>query len=61
MRAMAVRTISNTLYRRNRSFWQRRQRRGDEIRVTRLQRVIAVFYGLAYALLALRARYSPSQ
>jgi len=43
---MAVRRISNTLYRRNRSFWQRRQRRGDEIRITRLQRLVAVFYGL---------------
>ena len=43
---MAIRTISNTAYRRNRAFWQRRQRRGDQIRVTRLQRVIAVFYGL---------------
>ena len=45
---MAIRTISNTLYRRNRAFWQRRQRRGDEIRVTRLQRVIAGFYGLRH-------------
>ena len=45
---MAIRTISNTLYRRNRAFWQRRQRRGDEIRVTRLQRTIAVFYGLRH-------------
>ncbi|HWI37222.1 MAG TPA: hypothetical protein VNU64_12280 [Burkholderiales bacterium] len=46
--AMAIRTISNTLYRRNRAFWQRRQRRGDEIRVTRLQRIIAVFYGVRH-------------
>lgn len=45
---MAVRRISNTLYRRNRAFWQRRQRRGDEIRVTRLQQVIAVFYSLRH-------------
>jgi hypothetical protein len=43
---MAIRTISNTRWRRNRSFWQRRQRRGDEIRITRLQRIVAVFYGL---------------
>jgi hypothetical protein len=43
---MAIRTISNVRYRRNRSFWQRRQRRGDEIRITRLQRIVAVFYGL---------------
>lgn len=42
---MAIRTISSAVYRRNRAFWQRRQRRGDEIRVTRLQRIIAVFYG----------------
>jgi hypothetical protein len=45
---VAIRTISNTLYRRNRTFWQRRQRRGDEIRVTRLQRIIAVFYGVRH-------------
>ena len=44
---MAIRTISSTVYRRNRAFWQRRHRRGDEIRVTRLHRVIAVFYGMA--------------
>ena len=43
---MAIRTISSAAYRRNRAFWQRRQRRGDQIRVTRLQRIIAVFYGL---------------
>ena len=42
---MAIRTISSTAYSRNRRFWQRRQRRGDEIRVTRLQRLVAVFYG----------------
>jgi hypothetical protein len=42
---MAIRTISSAVYRRNRAFWQRRQRRGDQIRVTRLQRVIAIFYG----------------
>ena len=45
---MAIRTISSVVYRRNRGFWQRRQRRGDEIRVTRLQRLIAVFYGLRH-------------
>jgi len=45
---MAIRTISNAMYRRNRGFWQRRQRRGDEIRVTRLQRLIAVFHGLRH-------------
>lgn len=43
---MAIRTISSATYRRNRRFWQRRHRRGDEIRVTRLHRIIAVFYGL---------------
>jgi hypothetical protein len=43
---MAIRTISTVAYRRNRAFWQRRQRRGDEIRITRLQRIVAVFYGL---------------
>jgi hypothetical protein len=43
---MAIRTISCAAYRRNRSFWQRRQRSGDEIRITRLQRLVAVFYGL---------------
>lgn len=52
---MATRTVSNAAYRRNRAFWQRRQRRGDEIRVTRLQRVIAIFYGLRTRI------YSPSQ
>ena len=45
---MAVRTISSAAYARNRAFWQRRQRRGDQIRVTRLQRIIAVFYGLRH-------------
>jgi len=46
---MAIRTISSTVYRRNRAFWQRRHRSGDEIRVTRLQRIIAVFYGMRRA------------
>jgi hypothetical protein len=45
---MAIRTISSVVYQRNRAFWQRRQRRGDQIRVTRLQRIIAVFYGLRH-------------
>ena len=45
---MAIRTVSSTAYARNRAFWQRRQRRGDEIRVTRLQRIIAVLYGLQH-------------
>jgi hypothetical protein len=43
---MAIRTISCVSWRRNRRFWQRRQKCGDEIRVTRLQRIVAVFYGL---------------
>ncbi|HUQ74182.1 MAG TPA: hypothetical protein VM183_05600 [Burkholderiales bacterium] len=45
---MAVRTITSVVYSRNRAFWLRRQRRGDQIRVTRLQRVIAVLYGLRH-------------
>ena len=51
---MAIRTISSAAYARNRSFWQRRQRRGDEIRVTRLQRVIAVLYSLRHMRFARR-------
>jgi hypothetical protein len=43
---MAIRTINSVLYRRNRAFWLRRQQRGDEIRVTRLQRVFTILYGL---------------
>jgi hypothetical protein len=45
---MAIRTISSVVYRRNRAFWQLRQRRGDQIRVTRLQQVVAVLYGLRH-------------
>jgi hypothetical protein len=57
---VAIRTISNVAYRRNRTFWQRRQRRGDEIRVTRLQRVIAIFYGLRHMRFGDGARTIPS-
>jgi hypothetical protein len=46
---MAVRTISNVTYSRNRAFWLQRQRRGDQIRITRLQRIIAVLYGLRHS------------
>jgi hypothetical protein len=54
---MAIRTINSAVYRRNRAFWQRRQRRGDEIRVTRLQHVIAVFYGLRHMRFARRVAH----
>jgi hypothetical protein len=52
---MAVRTITNVRYSRNRAFWLQRQRRGDQIRVTRLHRLIAVFYGLRHVRPARRA------
>jgi hypothetical protein len=45
---MAVRTISSVTYFRNRVFWLQRQRRGDQIRITRLQRLVAVLYGLRH-------------
>jgi hypothetical protein len=43
---MAVRRISRSLFSRNRSFWEKRRRCGDEIRVTRMRRVISVLSGL---------------
>ena len=39
---MAIRRISKSVFSRNRAFWEKRRRRGDEIRVTRMGRVIAV-------------------
>ena len=38
---MAIRSISKAAFSRNCAFWQKRRRR-DEIRVTRMGRVIAV-------------------
>jgi hypothetical protein len=43
---MAIRSISRTVFSRNRAFWEKRRRRGDEIRVTRMRRIISVLSGL---------------
>ena len=43
---MAIRTISNVAFSRNRAFWQRRRRRGDDIHLTRMHRLVAILYGL---------------
>jgi hypothetical protein len=43
---MAIRRISSCSFRRNRAFWEKRRRHGDEIRVTRMRRVISILYGL---------------
>jgi len=42
---MAIRSVSKAAFSRNRTFWEKRRRRGDEIRVTRMRRVIAVLCG----------------
>ena len=42
---MAKRSVSKAAFSRNRTFWEKRRRRGDEIRVTRMGRVIAVLCG----------------
>lgn len=42
---MATRTISNSTFTRNRAFWLRRQRRGDDIHLTRMKRLTAILYG----------------
>lgn len=39
---MTVRRVAFSTFRRNRSFWRRRQRLGDEIRVTRFGQVMAI-------------------
>jgi hypothetical protein len=44
---MAIRRISKTVFSRNRTFWEKRRRRGDEIRVTRMGRVISILYALS--------------
>ena len=43
---MAIRRISNALFRRNRPFWLRRQLRGDDIRLVRMGRLVSILYGL---------------
>jgi hypothetical protein len=43
---MAIRTISNVTFSRNPAFWQRRRRRGDDIHLTRMKRLVAILYGL---------------
>ena len=43
---MAIRTISNVAFSRNRAFWQRRRLRGDDIHLTRMNRLVAILYGL---------------
>jgi len=43
---MAIRCISRAAFNRNRAFWEKRRRCGDEIRVTRMRRVISVLSGL---------------
>jgi len=52
--SMAIRTISNTAYSRNRAFWQRRRRRGDDIHLTRMHRLVAILYGM-------RRRFAPTR
>jgi len=43
---MTIRRISKAAFSRNRAFWEKRRHRGDEIRVTRMRRVISVLCGL---------------
>jgi len=43
---MATRTISTVAFSRNRAFWQRRRRRGDDIHLVRMKRLVAILYGL---------------
>ena len=49
---MAIRTISNAAFSRNRAFWHARRRRGDDIHLTRMKRLVAILYGL-------RRRFTP--
>ena len=42
---MTVRRVAYSAYRRNMRFWRRRQRLGDEIRVTRFGQVMAILCG----------------
>lgn len=43
---MAIRTISSVAFSRNRAFWQRRRRQGDDIHLTRMKRLVAILHGL---------------
>jgi hypothetical protein len=43
---MAIRTISSVAFSRNRAFWHARRRRGDDIHLTRMKRLVAILYGL---------------
>ena len=43
---MAIRTISTVAFSRNRAFWQRRRRRGDDLHLMRMKRLVAIMYGL---------------
>ena len=43
---MTVRRIGYCAFRRNMRFWLRRQSLGEEIRVTRLGRVVQILYGM---------------
>jgi hypothetical protein len=42
---MTVRRVAFSAFRRNRGFWRRRQRLGDEIRVMRLGQIMAILCG----------------
>ena len=42
---MAIRSISKAAFSRNRAFWEKLRRRGDDIRVTRMRRVISILCG----------------
>ncbi|MFN2646896.1 MAG: hypothetical protein ABR570_18050 [Burkholderiales bacterium] len=50
---MTVRRVAYSTYRRNMLFWRRRQKLGDEIRVTRFGQVMAI-------LCATRRRINPT-